>query len=230
MKLSKTQQLGFTLIEMIVSLAVFSIVITISVGALLILIGTNQQLQNEQSVMTNLSFALDSMAREIRTGTHYHCDSQDSDNAPAFGEKIFLNNSILDPDTTQDCPNGNDQGRKYHGMSFVEGGESITGAPDTRIVYYFDNDPGTLMSPNPNQGKIMRRVSGQAAQSIVSSGIYITDMEFYVTGSDPLSTLPANTEVDQSTVTLFIEAKDVNDPTAKPYQIQTTITQRTLDI
>ncbi len=221
---TRSYQSGFTLIEMIVSLALFSIVVTISVGALLMLIATNQQLQNEQSVMTNLSFALDSMTREIRTGTNYYCDAQNSDSAGPSGSKLFDDGEVLDFSPVQDCPNGNSAGRNYQGISFVEGGESITKSADTRIVYYFDNRSGS-----PNQGKIMRRVSGQAAQSIVSSGIYITNAEFFVTGSVPLEVGGASS-LDQAMVTIFIEARESDDPSGKAYEIQTTVTQRTLDI
>jgi prepilin-type N-terminal cleavage/methylation domain-containing protein len=224
MKFIKNQQLGFTLIEMIVSLAVFSIVVTITVGALLVLVGTNQQLQDEQSVMTNLSFALDSMTREIRTGTHYFCETKNNNNNNIFDNSVNLNNPVpsaasdhgLDANEVQDCSTGRfPLGHRYHGIAFNEGGSSITGTGG-RILYFFDED----------EGKIFRRVGSGLAQSIVSSGIYITDAEFFVSGSNPLN----NTEKDQTVVTIFIEAKDVNDPTAKAYQMQTTITQRTLDI
>lgn len=223
MKFFRTQQLGFTLIEMIVSLAVFSIVITISVGALLVLISTNQQLQNEQSVMTNLSFALDSMAREIRTGTHYFCVARPNYTSGS-GNAVFDNGDSQEllGQGTNDCPTGSASGMNLLGISFKEGGESITAGNGERILYFYDKTGG------PNSGKIMRRVGDQDAQSIVSSGIYITAAEFYVTGSKPLNAVGVNE--DQSMITIFIEAKDKNDVTAKPYRIQTTITQRTLDI
>ncbi len=70
-------QRGFTLIEMIVSLGIFSIVSTMTVGSLLVLISGNQQLQGEQNAMTNLAFAIDSMTREMRTGSSYVCVGQD---------------------------------------------------------------------------------------------------------------------------------------------------------
>ncbi len=213
-------QIGFTLIEMIVALAVFSVVVTIAVGALLMLIASNEQLQAEQSVMTNLSFALDSMTREIRTGTAYFCYSANSLTAGASGEKIFDDGEILSSTAFNDCADGNNLSRTYHGMSFIEGGHSITQAADTRIVFFFDS----------SEGKIFRRVSGQNAQSIVSSGIFIEEAEFYVTGSEPLSTLPVNTEQDQASVTIYIKARPSDDLNSKPYVIQTSITQRTLDI
>ncbi len=64
---------GFTLVEMMVSLSIFAIVMTISVGTLLIMIDVNAKAQALYSSGTNLSFALDSMTREIRTGYHYNC-------------------------------------------------------------------------------------------------------------------------------------------------------------
>ncbi len=215
-------QRGFTLIEMIVSLALFSIVITISVGALLVLIATNQQLQSEQSVMTNLSFALDSMTREIRTGYNYHCDSRPNLGAgPA--STIFKDpeglGTVSGTTLTADCSNGRTGGVDFHGISFFEGGESITGGAARRITYYHD----------ASTGMIMRAVGDAAAESIVSTGIFINSAEFFVTGSRPLSAGGGSSR-DQAAVTIFIEATESDDPTGKPYYLQTTITQRTLDI
>jgi len=210
-------QSGFTLIEMIVSLAVFSSVITIAVGALLVLVASNEQLQGEQSVMTNLSFALDSMTREIRTGTDYYCRSYSNYNASG-PNNIFENGNDLDGilnGLTLDCAGKSNVNWNLHGMSFVEGGNSISGGND-RIAYFFDQ----------TTGQIFRRIGTGDRVPIVSSGIFINKMDFYVTGSDPQST----GGLDQASVTVYIEATEKNDPTAKVYQIQTTITQRTLDI
>src|SRR6056297_849303 len=98
---------GFTLIEMIVSLALFSVVVTISVGALLVLIASNRQLQDEQAVLTNLSFALDSMTREIRTGSAYVCRSRPN----TSGSSIFSDNEDLDGASFPgpDCDTGRPQ-------------------------------------------------------------------------------------------------------------------------
>jgi prepilin-type N-terminal cleavage/methylation domain-containing protein len=216
-------QAGFTIIEMIVALAVFSVVVTISIGALLTLIATNQQLQIEQSVMTNLSFALDSMTREIRTGTHYFCETANNltGGHPGGIDNIFDNNTDLDAelsDIARDCLNGrNPDSHRYHGIAFNEGGGSITGIGG-RILYYFDR----------TDKKIFRRVGAEEAQSIVSSGIAIENAEFYVSGSEPLEA-PFG-EDTQAAVTIFIEAADPSDPNGKPYRVQTTVTQRTLDI
>ena len=197
----KKNQQGFTLIEMIVSLGVFSVVVTTAVGAILVLIYTNQRLQGEQSVMTNLSFALDTMTREIRTGYKYYCTNDTSISFAAIGTD------------TQDCSDGGSA------VSFYEGGDSLTGDTNNRILYYYDNVNHT----------INRRIEGDVdSYPIVSEGLHIEGAKFYVTGSEEMS--DGGTDVEQPTVTIYIEAREKDDENAKVYYLQTTVTQRALDI
>jgi prepilin-type N-terminal cleavage/methylation domain-containing protein len=75
MKTRGTQnEKGFTLVELIVAVGLFSVVMLVSVSALLSLVGANRKAQSLQSVMNNLNIALDGMVRSIRMGTTYHCD------------------------------------------------------------------------------------------------------------------------------------------------------------
>lgn len=66
-------QKGFSLIELLVSVALFVVVMTASVGTLLALVDANQKAQTLKAVINNLQFGLDSMARTIRTGRFYNC-------------------------------------------------------------------------------------------------------------------------------------------------------------
>ena len=91
---------GFTLIEMLVSISLFAVVITMGVGTLLVIIDANGRAQSMQLVMTNFSFALDSMTREIRTGTNWYCDS--TTGAPA----IHSETSATLSDRVNDCTAG----------------------------------------------------------------------------------------------------------------------------
>jgi prepilin-type N-terminal cleavage/methylation domain-containing protein len=209
---------GFSLIEMIVSLGIFSVIVTTAIGALLVLIATNQRLQGEQSVMTNLSYALDSMTRDIRTGYNYYCDSAYSAETAGGPENIFsVDNSqeaVIGTDT-QDCDSIRNNGHQVHGLSFFEGGNSIVGTTgENRILYYYDASALT----------IMRRVGDGVPQSIISSGLEITDAEFIVTGSDPES----SGDIVQPTVTISVEAREIGEE--KVYRLQTTVTQRVLDL
>ena len=210
---------GFTLIEMIVSLGIFSMIVTMTVGALLVLISGNQQLQGEQNAMTNLAFAIDSMTRELRTGSNYYCVGQTDYNL-AGGLAIFDDNDTTHESVgafIRNCTGGRVATDRLQGVSFFEGGNSITGAANERILYFYDDVAQTLK----------RKVGNNAPQPIVSSGVIITDAEFFVTGSDRLGGGANNFE--QPTVTIYIEAQQVNEPD-KTYHLQTTVTQRILDL
>jgi prepilin-type N-terminal cleavage/methylation domain-containing protein len=69
---------GFTLVEMIVSLAIFAVVAVIAIGALLKVIDANKKAQSITSSVTNLNFALESMSREFRTGKYFTCGNADN--------------------------------------------------------------------------------------------------------------------------------------------------------
>lgn len=64
---------GFTLIELLVSVMIFSVVMLIAVGSLFSMLDANRKAQALKSSINNLSFALDAMSRQIRSGSSYHC-------------------------------------------------------------------------------------------------------------------------------------------------------------
>lgn len=95
MHITRNTQQGFSLIELMVALTIFSIVMTVAIGTLLVLIDANGKAQAVSSATTNLSFAIDSMTRNLRTGRDYYCTSASN-----------LNGSTL-PSTRADCASGN---------------------------------------------------------------------------------------------------------------------------
>lgn len=80
---------AFTLVEMMVSLGIFSIVSVVALGSLVRIITANQKAQSLQSAMTNINFALEAMSRDLRVGTSYHCWSDG-------------NSQTLSPDSNND--------------------------------------------------------------------------------------------------------------------------------
>lgn len=70
---SRRRSGGFTLIEMIVSLAIFSVVAVIALGAMMKIINANKKAQSLLSAMTNINYALESMSREMRVGSNFSC-------------------------------------------------------------------------------------------------------------------------------------------------------------
>lgn len=88
---------GFSLVELLVSLSVFSIVMTISIGTILIMIDINAKAQALFTSTTNVSFALDNITREIRTGYRYYCSDTISDNNPYVR---------IEEETVHECDSG----------------------------------------------------------------------------------------------------------------------------
>jgi prepilin-type N-terminal cleavage/methylation domain-containing protein len=115
---------GFSLIEVLVALSIFTIVVTISVGALMALITSGAKARSTQAVMTNISYTLDSMTRDIRTGSDYYCG--DVSSLPTSGT------------ATHDCTNST-------GISFNESGSSLTSGSGSSRIAFSLNSSGVVM-------------------------------------------------------------------------------------
>ena len=64
---------GFTLLEMIVSMGIFTIVAVIAVGSLVRITSLNRQAQSMQAAINNINYILESISREMRVGSEYYC-------------------------------------------------------------------------------------------------------------------------------------------------------------
>lgn len=111
---------GFTLIEMLVSVSIFTIVMTISLGSIFAMNDSNKKAQVTRTVMDNLNFAMENMARNLRIGTEYHCD--------ATTGIITLPN---------DCTLG------ASSIAF-EGYKGNPNNPDDQIIYRFNGTTGQI--------------------------------------------------------------------------------------
>jgi prepilin-type N-terminal cleavage/methylation domain-containing protein len=62
---------GFTLIELMVAMSIFSVVMVMSMTSVFTIISVNRKAQSLSSVIDNLNFAVESMTRTIKTNTEY---------------------------------------------------------------------------------------------------------------------------------------------------------------
>lgn len=76
---SARRSAGYTLVELIVAVGLFAFIMTLASGAYFVMIGINRQVQGIATGINNLSFALETMTRTIRTGTDYGCPSPGTD-------------------------------------------------------------------------------------------------------------------------------------------------------
>jgi prepilin-type N-terminal cleavage/methylation domain-containing protein len=75
----KNKKDGFTLVEMLVSVAIFLSVMIIAVGSLISIINANRKSQGIKSVVDNVTFAIESISRDTRNGTNYKCLGSNAD-------------------------------------------------------------------------------------------------------------------------------------------------------
>jgi prepilin-type N-terminal cleavage/methylation domain-containing protein len=65
---------GFTLIELMVSLSLFTIIVLAAIASLYTVNGASRKVQAMRTALDNLNFAIESMSRTIRTGTDVGCN------------------------------------------------------------------------------------------------------------------------------------------------------------
>lgn len=78
-----TRRRGFTLVELLVAMAIFSVVVSVATGAFIRALRTQRQLVAFSAANSNLSLVLEQMAREIRVGREF--------SQQASGELSFVN-------------------------------------------------------------------------------------------------------------------------------------------
>ncbi len=184
---------GFSLIEMIVALAVFASAAIISIGAMLSMNDAQQKILALRVAQDNLSYALDTMGKEIRTGTLYYCG-----------------NSIPATLYATDC--------------------SISGGS----VFSFRNTNGTQVNYRVVGGRLERSTSTGAvidtmfvtAPQVV---VNIENMTFYVRGAGN-GTSPTPVDYIQPKVLIILSGTSgLKEKVKTRINMQTTISQRSLD-
>lgn len=159
-KLRLQNSQGFTLLEMMVSVSIFTIVMTISIGAILTLDGSLQKAKTMRAAVENVSFALEGMAKKIRTGDFINCSTDPANNFEVVG----ATNNI----SPRDCPNG---GRRITFL-YAEQNEYVS--------YQFRSGAIEVGTYN-----ILRTPADESNNVLTGSDVTIEDMKFYVTGACP---------------------------------------------
>ena len=148
---------GFTLIEMMVAVALFAIVMLIAGATLLSLVYANRKAQALQSVMNNLNVSLDDMVRSVREGSNYRCGGESS----AYG----------------DCTQGGTL------IYFTPIGSPSDDQPADDWGYVYDSG-GTYYC---GKGRLCEMEKGSVWIPITSPDVNIESMVFYVVGTKPAS-------------------------------------------
>lgn len=192
---------GFTLIEVLVALTLFTLTVLATVSALFVVNDSAKRTQVRRTLLDNLSFALEDMSRTIRVGTTYHC-------SPSVGG--LLNAVPMPP---QDCP-------------FSSGGSTALAvvSPNNELIAYKLQSTSTG-SVIQKCAVSMTSSPGAPCEwiDITAPGVTITGLAFYVTGSTPRDPL-------QPRVHVFISGRVQDKFGGSDFSIQTLLSQRAYDI
>jgi prepilin-type N-terminal cleavage/methylation domain-containing protein len=167
----KSRQSGFTLIEMIVSLGIFTVVAVVAIGALLKVMDANRKSINLKNATNSINFALESMSREMRVGTKYYCGTS----APVSSAYIAT-----------DCPDG------ISGtwtIAFTSSKKSTVNDPTTgkpcNLVFAYRYLPSTsqLQKAEQNPTDCNDSITVDDFQDVISSPIIIVSSRIEVDNS-----------------------------------------------
>ena len=191
-KYFKNKKCGFTIIETMISVAIFLIIVTISMEALLNVSFIHQKSQNARSIMDSLNFVMDDMSRNIRTGYDYGCLNEESTNIG-------------------DCPLGGET--PGPGISFT----SSDGISHVVYELRYDNNNVLYIQKSIDGGIPMRLTSEQVNLDLGSSGFNVSGAAGIGDGLQPIVTIRLNGSI-------------TTKGNVTPFSLQTSVSQRQIDI
>jgi len=201
------QKKGFTLVELMVAIAVFSIVMVVAMGALLNVIDANLKAQAIKTAINNVNFALESISKDMRVGTDYACGSS---------------NNISDID--ESSPNCLGGGKIIRYRSFRADIDPVA-TSSHRFAYYRYNDQDLSIETCLEKAPVI--ISNCTDNSvdwsrITSPEVRITSMKFWVISS---SDNPLDKYQPRMVITLSGEAGS-KDKIKTTFDLQTGVSQR----
>lgn len=193
---------GFTLVEMIVSIGLFTIVLFIATSAFLSVINADRKSRATRIATDNLNLALEDMMRKIKTGDAYGCDA----GGDCTAGKVF---------SFTDQTGVNFIYKRGVGSGVIVSGTAPSGCGN---AYY-----------TSTQGCLLREDGSVAVPMIATSPeIDITSLKFAVSGSTVFSDRAQ--PVVMVVIDGSIGANLPNTAGKSAFSIQTVVTQRPYDM
>jgi len=213
---NKKRNTGFTIIETMISVSLFIVIVMAGMGALLNANLLHQKSQDMRSIMDNLSFVMDDMSRNLRTGYNYRCITSESD--------LSSYNIIATAQSGQNC----------WGIAF----ENQNGTP-------YEYDPVTrLLLDRHGEDQWVYEIVSELRGSVTihyirkstdsgATWVQLTPDEVYIDGISGFSVLGAEPPSQGNKQQPFVTIKLVGTITYKniitPFSLQTSVSQRALD-
>jgi prepilin-type N-terminal cleavage/methylation domain-containing protein len=196
---------GFTLIEMLITVGLFTIVITIAVGAFTNAIRTERQVSSLISAESNVSLALEQMTREIRNGYLFCHDPGAAATDPPSPSCNDANNSSMPTCTTSGNPD-----------------DPVWTCPS---LDFYDSETGDHINYSWAGGSLTESINSSTPQSITGDSVSVKDLQFVLFGQTEGDHWPP-----RITISLGI-APSSTDPAVENdiFNLETTVSARTID-
>ena len=204
---------GYSLVEILVVLGLFSSISTLSLGALFNAQSVNARLQETQTILDNMNLSTQTVTRDIRFGSDFHCEV-----TTPMGS---ISSIPTVPTNRKNCAPGSPQG-----TVLILKPSDATNDSD-RIAYYVSN--GVLYKD------VYPYLGTTTVLQMTSDDIYITSLKFYVDGantSDGSNDDLGLTDYKQPLISMFLSgvtrpARSTTPPAT--FDIQTAISAREVD-
>lgn len=181
-EVSSRKDRGFTLVEVIVSIAIFTVVVTVAMVGLLSVLDASRESRAQADAVDNLNFVVDDMIRRIRTG--YDFDCAEGGNCPNGADEFsFASSEVNDSD-------GSNPTVTY------ELGEHSNGKGRIDRTISTDGDTVAMTSPNVDVTNLTFYVTGTGTGDNQQSRVMIL-IEAEVGEGDVLETFSLQTTVTQ---------------------------------
>lgn len=224
---------GFTLVEMLIAVALFSIVMLISTATIFSIIGGNRKAQAINAVSNNLNFAIESMVRDIKTGYGYTCKGAhiagegDDGSTDTFDTTLVgFNFRLPDPATNQTyyteatCLPAS----AYRSITMIS--TLNEGIPEI-VQYKFlkSSTANGIVTP----GRIVKRTVDGNDIDVTSPEVDVTDVKFFI--SNPAPGVGSGAQYSQPSVFILIKGvAQISDNLSSDFSLQTLVSQRILNI
>lgn len=188
------KQSGYTIIETMIAISLFIIIVMIGMEALLNANLLHQKSQSMRSITDSLSFVMEDISRNLRTGYNYRC---------LTGADDFSNLGVK-------------SGQNCWGIAF-EHQDGNKNDPNDQWVYYIAD------------GKIFKTIEGPV------NFIQLTPTEVEIDGINSFFSVfgaePPPGDLLQPFVTIKLSGKiTLKNNVITPFSLQTSVSQRTIDI
>lgn len=215
LQLSRVQ--GYTLIETMIAVSLFLVVAVLGMGSFLNASSLSQKSQDSRSIMDSLSFTMEEMSRNLRTGYNYRC----YDSTVPWGQG---NAQTAGLNTPRSCTNG--------GVIVFEeshGRTPTSAVPDANATdqwaYKIESTNGGVsfnVSKSTNGGSTWVQLNPPEVLLDSFSG-------FAVLGAEAPTGFGTG-DAQQPLITIILSGKITYKGVNTPFSLQTAVSQRLLDV